>query len=281
MKMAKPQTMRPKLRVRISAWTATLLSAVCVMVFCANAVSAQNLRRQMRIQKIQKRIDKKLNPPAAKQNKPSLLNSGNEETITSNEFETTAPKTATLQSGQSLDGIRQRNLLSLFTQEEKSLIIQGFGNSPPALLVIFRQLDLTPEQKVKIREIRRQVGNRLTLARKDLTQLEIQLEEAMYGNLDPASLDNYDPAKVKELTEQVIQKRGEWYRLQTDIESQFRQILTPDQFFVFRGLAREMVHPGARPLVNPAARQQQQQRRMGIQPNPQTKPDQQNQPDND
>src|SRR5215467_366763 len=164
MKMAKPQTMRRKMRVRISALTATLLSVVCMMVFCANAVLAQNLRRQMRIQKIQKRIDKKLNPPAAKQNKPSLLNSGNEETITSNEFETTAPKTATLQSGQSLDGIRQRNLPSLFTQEEKSLIIQGFGNSPPALLVIFRQLDLTPEQKVKIREIRRQVGNRLTLA---------------------------------------------------------------------------------------------------------------------
>jgi len=280
MKMIKPQTMRRKLRVRISALTATLLSAVCMMVFCANAVSAQNLRRQMRIQKIQKRIDKKLNPPAAKQNKPSLLDSGNEETITSNEFETTTPKTAPRQSGQSLDGIRQRNLPSLFTQEERSLWIQGFGNQA-ALLVIFRQLDLTPEQKVKIREIRRQVGNRLPLTRKDLTQLEIQLEEAIYGNLDPASLDNYDPAKVKELTEQVIQKRGEWYRLQTDIESQFRQILTPDQFFVFRGLAREMVHPGARPLVNPAARQQQQQRRMGIQPNPQTKPDQQNQPDND
>src|SRR5262245_6323825 len=280
MKMIKPQTMRRKLRVRISALTATLLSAVCMMVFCANAVSAQNLRRQMRIQKIQKRIDKKLNPPAAKQNKPSLLDSGNEETITSNEFETTTPKTAPRQSGQSLDGIRQRNLPSLFTQEERSLWIQGFGNQA-ALLVIFRQLDLTPEQKVKIREIRRQVGNRLPLTRKDLTQLEIQLEEAIYGNLDPASLDNYDPAKVKELTEQVIQKRGELYRLQTDIESQFRQILTPDQFFVFRGLAREMVHPGARPLINPAARQQQQQRRMGIQPNPQTKPDQQNQHDND
>src|SRR5262245_34315873 len=134
MKMIKPQTMRRKLRVRISALTATLLSVVCAMVFCANAVSAQNLRRQMRIQKIQKRIDKKLNPPAGNQNKPSPSNSGDEESVMLNQFETTSPKTAPRQSGQSLDGIRQRNLNSLFTQEEKSLTIQGFGN-PTALLV--------------------------------------------------------------------------------------------------------------------------------------------------
>ena len=278
MKMAKPQTMRRKMRVRISALTATLLSVVCMMVFCANAVLAQNLRRQMRIQKIQKRIDKKLNPPAAKQNKPSLLNSGNEETITSNEFETTAPKTAPRQSGQSLDGIRQRNLPSLFTQEEKSLWIQGFGNQA-ALLVIFRQLDLTPEQKVKIREIRRQVGNRLALTRRDFNQLEAQLVEAIYGNLDPASLDSYDPAKVKELTEQVIQKQAELFRLQTDIESQFRQILTPDQFYVYRELVLQIIQPAGRPLINPAVRRQQQQRRMGTAPNPQSKPNPQDQED--
>src|SRR5262249_32266759 len=195
MNMIKPQTVRRKLRVRILALTATLLSSVCVMAFCAYTVSAQNLRRQIRIQK---RIEKKLSPPAGKQNKPSPSNSVDEEPVASNQFEATAPQSAARQGGQSLDGIRQRNLNSIFTQEEKSLIIQGFSNSPPALLVIFRQLDLTPEQKVKIRDIRRQVGNQLMSARKDLTQLEIQLEEAIYGNLDPASLDNYDPAKVKE-----------------------------------------------------------------------------------
>ena len=78
--------------------------------------------------------------------------------------------------------------------------------------MIFRQLDLTPEQKIKIRDVRRQVGNRLRLTRRELNQLEGQLEEAMYGNLDPASLDSYDPAKVKELTEQVAQKRAELYQ---------------------------------------------------------------------
>jgi len=285
MKMIEPQTMRPrrKLRVRVSTLTATLLVAVCVMVFCANAVLSQGLRRQMRIQK---KIDKKLNRPAGNPDKPSPSNGGKKELNASDQPETAAPKAmapqaVAKQSGHSLDGIRQRGIRSFFTQEEERLLVPGFVNSPVALLVIFRQLDLTPEQKIKIRDVRRQVGNRLNFARRELTLLDAQLEEAIYGNLDPASLDSYDPAKVKELTEQVAQKRAEFFRLQTDVESQFRQILTPDQFYVFRELVREMVAPGRRPLVNPAVRQQQQQRRMGIPPNPQIRPDPQNQPDND
>ncbi len=277
MKITEPQTRRRKWREGISALTASLLSAVCLLVFCANPVSSQNLRRQARIQK---RIGKKLDRPAVNPDKPSPSNVRPEEPATSNQLEAPTPGAAARQDDHSVDGIRQRGLQSLFTQEERALSIQGFGN-PAALLMIFRQLNLTPEQKIKIRDLRRQVGNRLVLTRRDWTQLELQLEEAIYGNGDPASLDNYDPAKVKELTEQVVQKRAEWFRLQTDIESQYRQILTPDQFFVFRGLVREILRPGSRPLINPAVRQQQQQRRLGIQPNQQSKPDQQNQPDGD
>jgi Spy/CpxP family protein refolding chaperone len=261
--------------MRISALAVTLLSTLCVAVFCANVVSAQNLRRQMRIQK---KIDKRLNRPA-NPNRRTAPNGANEEPVAPNQFEAPAPRAAARQGGQSVDGIRQRGIRTLFTQEEISLMIPGFSKSPVALMVILRQLDLTPDQKVKIRDLRRQVGNQLGQTRRELNQLEIQLEEAIYGNLDPASLDNYDPVKVKELSEQVIQKQAEWSRLQTDIESQFRQILTPDQFFVFRELARELVRPGSRPLVNPALRQQRQQQRMGIQPNQQNRPNQQDKPD--
>lgn len=264
MKVKAPQTVnhRSGLRAKIPALTATLLAAVCVMVFCANAGSAQNLRRQMRIQK---KIDKKLNQPAGNPDKLAPANNG--ETRASNQPET-APKPA----GHSLDGIRERGLRTFFTREEASLMIPGFGNSQAALLIVFRQLDLSPEQKVKIRDIRRQMGDRLRLARRDLSLLETQLEEAIYGNADPASLDNYDPAKVRELTNQVAEKRTEVMKMQTEIESQLRQILTPDQFYVFRELVREMVLPGRRPINNPALRQQMQ-RRMGIQPNPPGRPD--------
>ncbi|HEU0185032.1 MAG TPA: hypothetical protein VFS27_06930, partial [Blastocatellia bacterium] len=76
----------------------------------------------------------------------------------------------------------------------------------------------------------------------------------------------------------VIQKQAELFRLQTDVESQFRQILTPDQFYVYRELVLQIVRPAGRPLINPAVRRQQQ-RRMGTLPNPQSKPNPQTQPD--
>jgi Spy/CpxP family protein refolding chaperone len=254
-------------RKTISATTASLISVICVMIFCANTVSSQNLRRQMRIQK---KIDKKTSRPAGNPDKLTPSNGGNEDPGVSDQPE--APR------GQNVDGIRQRGLQSFFTQEEQSLWIPAFGNRA-ALLMIFRQLGLTPEQKIKIRDLRQQVGNQLRLSRQELNQLEAQLDEAIYGNFDSASLDKYDPAKVKELTEQVVQKQAEWFRLHKDIESQFRQILTPDQFYVYRELMIDAVRPGNRPLVNPGARQQQRQRRMGAQPNPQNRPNQQDQED--
>jgi Spy/CpxP family protein refolding chaperone len=239
------------------------------MVFCVNTVSSQNLRRQMRIQR---KIDRKTPRPADNRNKLTPSNSGNEEPGAPDQPEPAAPRLTGRQPGNSVDGIRQRGLPSFFTQEEQALWIQGFGNKA-ALLMIFRQLDLTPEQKIKIRDLRRQVGNRLRLSRQELNQLEMQLDEAIYGSPDPASLDRYDPTTVKELTEQVLQKRAEWYRLHRDIESQFRQILTPDQFYVYRQLMIDVVRPGNRPLVNPGARQQQRQRRQQNRPNLQDQPD--------
>ncbi len=279
MKIAEPQNRshRPGLRSKILASTATLLSAALMIVLCGDLVLSQNLRRQIRIQK---KIDKKLSRPAGNPDKLAPASGGNEAPSASNQPETAAPKAAAQPGAHRLDGIRERGIRTFFTPEEASLLIPGFGNSQAALLVIFRQLDLTPDQKVKIRGIRRQMGNRLPLTRRELGLLEAQLEEAIYGNDDPASLDNYDPAKVKELTDRVAEKRSEVMKLQTEVESQLRQILTPDQFYVFRELVREMVLPGRRPLANPALRQQQMQRRMGIPPNPQGRPDLRNQPDN-
>jgi len=246
------------------------------MALCANTVSSQNLRRPMRIQR---KIDRKTPRPAGNTNRLAPSNGGKEQPGASNvgPGSPDAERAATQQSGNNLDGIKQRGLPSLFSREELSLWIPGFANRA-VLLVIFRQLDLTPEQKTKIRDLRRQVGDQLRVSRQEMNQFEAQLDEAIYG-IDTASLDTYDPAKVKELTEQVIQKRAEWFRLQTDIESQFRQILTPDQFYVYRELALQMMRPAGRPLINPAARQRRQQLRRGAQPNPQNRPNQQDQED--
>lgn len=229
----KPGCLRPM----ASVLAATLLSIVCVMILCANTVSSQTLRRQMRIQR---KIDRKTPPPDGNQNKLTPSNGGKEQPV--------PPDEAAGEPEAEREPAQPGGLPSLFAREELSLWIPGFGNRA-ALLMIFRQLNLTPEQKIKIRDLRRQVGSRLRSSRQELNQLEAQLAEEIYGS-DSASLNTYDPAKVKELTEQVIQKRAEWFRLQTDIESQFRQILTPDQFYVYRELALQMAPPGNRPLFN-------------------------------
>ncbi|MBO0860271.1 MAG: Spy/CpxP family protein refolding chaperone [Chloracidobacterium sp.] len=249
----------------ISALVATLLSVVCIMIFCRNTVPSQTLRRQIRSER---GIDQKAADPKGNTDKFVSSNSEKEESNASKQ--SAADGAATQPGGQALAGIKERGLPSLFGRRELSLWIPGFGNRA-ALLVIFRQLNLTPEQEIKIRDLRRKVGDRLRSSSQELNQLDAQLAEAIYGNLDPASLDSYDPEKVKELTEQVIQKRAEWFRLQTDIESQFRQILTPDQFYIYRELALQMMRPGSLPLINPAIRRQQQQRRS-VQPIPQSKP---------
>ena len=256
------------LRAKGRVFAAMLLAVFCLAPFGALEASGQGIRRQMRMQK---KTEKKLDRQSSDQNKLAPTNGAKNETSDSNQTET-----ATSQAGKhSLDGIRQRGVRSFFTPEETTLIIPGFGNSPPLLLLVFRQLDLTPEQKEKIRAIRQRVGRSLVQTRGELVALEAQLDEAIYGTNDPASLDNYDPKRVEELAERVVEKRGAVMKMQTGIESQLRQILTPDQFFVFRELLREMLLPGRRPA--PGLRQPPAQRRIV---NPQNRPNPQNLPDN-
>jgi len=245
-----------------------LAVAVCIAAFGASEAAGQNLRRRMRMQK---KIEKKLDRSGGNSDKVTPTDNPKGATNAPNQPETAAPGVTSPQAGKhSLDGTRQSGIRSFFTQEETTLIIPGFGNSPPWLLLVFRQLDLTPEQKEKIRAIRQRVGRSLIQTRSELVALEGQLDEAIYGTSDPASLDNYDPRRVEELAERVAQKRGEIMKMQTGIESQLRQILTPDQFFVFRELLREMLIPGRRPA--PGVRQPPAQRRIGVPPNPQVRP---------
>src|SRR5262245_1064858 len=161
MKTVDAPSRSQKSQATILALTLTLISVVCVMIFCANTVSSQNLRRQMRMQR---KIDRKTPRPAGNRNKLTPSNSGNEEPGALDQPEAADPRITGRQPGHSMDGIRERGLQSFFTQDEQSLWIPAFGNRV-ALLMIFRQLDMTPEQKIKIRDLRRQVGRRLQLSR--------------------------------------------------------------------------------------------------------------------
>lgn len=153
----------------------------------------------------------------------------------------------------SLDGIQSKGMGEFFTPEERNLIIPGFGRAP-SYLIIMRQLDLTAEQRSAIQAIRRRVGNQLAALRTQQNRLEQQLEEAIYG-------EKFDPEEVNRLSREVAQRQGQVTVIQAGIEAQFREILTPDQFFVFRFLVGEMLLPQRRLPLN-----RQQLPRRGVQP---------------
>jgi Spy/CpxP family protein refolding chaperone len=139
-----------------------------------------------------------------------------------------------------------------FSAEERQMIIRGFGR-PAVLLIIFRQLNLTDQQKQSIKAISQRVGLQLRSLRQQYAQLGNQLEETIYG-------EAFDPKRVEELSAQVGQKQAEITRMLANIEAEFRQILTPDQHYVFRYLIGEMLSPQRRVPLN-QLRQRMRRRR--------------------
>lgn len=230
-----------------ATWLALLTIAVFSMAF-EFTVSAQGLRRLGRNQRIQKKIERlekqdarkgsnKFNSPVGASTEPS------------------SPRTGTSVQPNNLAGIKETgDVTQIFTPEQKGMIIRGFGR-PPALIMIFNQLNLSEEQKGGIKAISQRVGNRLGILQLEVNRLEGQLEVAIYG-------DSFDAKRVDELSAQVAEKQAEIIRLRANIEGQIRQVLTPDQLFAYRYLLNEMVilnrKPGPQML-----RQQQMQRRMG------------------
>jgi Spy/CpxP family protein refolding chaperone len=139
-----------------------------------------------------------------------------------------------------------------FSAEERQMVIPGVGR-PAVLLVIFRQLNLTDQQKQSIKAIRQRVGFQLRSLRQQYAQLDNQLEEAIYG-------EAFDPKRVEELSAQAGQKLADISKMQASIEAEFRQILTPDQHYVFRYLIGQMLLPERRAPLN-QLRQQMRRRR--------------------
>ncbi len=175
--------------------------------------------------------------------------------------ETSSTATSTPQSkvgvrptSHSLDGLRNKNILALFSREEVSMYIRGFGR-PVSYLVILRQLDLTAGQKSEITGISRRIGNRLVQLRIEADTLDQQLEEAIYGQ-------SFDRPRTEDLARRLGEAQAAVTRLQAEVETEFREILTSDQFFAFRALVGEMLLP-ARRVPGGQLRQQGPLRRPG------------------
>ena len=239
---------------RIPIIALSLAVLFCLLIQTTNATFGQGLRRQI---KQQRQAEKKLDKQSSNQVAPT----GNQ------------PETPSAQSQppkHSLDGVGKQGPRAMFKPEEVAMMIPGFG-SPPAMMILMRQLDLTDDQKSKFRGLKQQIGQKLTTLQNEKRAAEAQLEEAIYG-------ENFDPQRVEELAAKSAEKTTEIIKTQAFIESQFRQILTPDQFYVFRFLIGELVMPQRR--MNPQQiLRQQQQRRLGGQPNGPIRPPTQQEPE--
>jgi Spy/CpxP family protein refolding chaperone len=240
---------------RLSAKLIAIFWALAVLGTCMNIgetdASAQRIIRRIKQQRRQERIQKRIEGQSGNKLSPAG------ETGTESQPKPISQSDTVRPLKHSLDGISQltpREFANrFFTKDELQMAIPGFGRVP-ALLIILRQLDLTDEQKQGIKDIRQRVGNQLVILRQQHNRLDNQLEEAIYG-------ENFDPKRVEELSAQVGEKQAEITKMQAWIETQMRQVLTPDQFYVFRLLVGEMLIPQRRPQFRP-----QQQRRMGLPP---------------
>jgi heavy-metal resistance protein len=209
------------------------VAAILVALFCFTSIeiAGQQLRRQRR----QERVARQAGAPAA--------------------VSETGPKGTAHNTQNSFEGISDSDPREFnrrfFSREEREMIIPGFGR-PAVYLIVLRQLNLTDQQKESIKAISQRVGLQLRALRLQHTQLDNQLEDAIYG-------EAFDQKRVEELSAQSGQKLAEITKMQANIEAEFRKILTPDQHYVFRYLIGQMLLPQRRVQPNRPAR------RIGIQ----------------
>ncbi len=99
-------------------------------------------------------------------------------------------------------------------------------------MAILRLLNLRPEQRQRIREIRDRYAPQLRQLRQEVEERRDALREAIYG-------EAVDPERVEQNLRGFLEKHGALIRLETQLEIEFRQVLTPEQLAKFREIQRE------------------------------------------
>jgi Spy/CpxP family protein refolding chaperone len=126
------------------------------------------------------------------------------------------------------DGVQEGG--ASFTREEMLLIPRGL----PARVLgrVFRQLDLSADQRQRLRQLGFKYGNQLpVLTRLQRAQNEA-LDEALYGQ-------NFDPQLVEQRAADLAATQAEIVKTRAKIMTELRQVLTPDQALRFRALLEQ------------------------------------------
>lgn len=119
---------------------------------------------------------------------------------------------------------------SLTEEERRDMRLVPPGVAFPRVLIrVFRQLDLSNEQRERLEQLSRRAGNQVpALNRLRRAQSEL-LDEALYG-------ENFDPQLVEKRANDLASTQAELIKLQARLMSSIRQILTPEQSAKFREL---------------------------------------------
>jgi|GEM_PF-1883477 len=124
-----------------------------------------------------------------------------------------------------------KDLRSQFTEQELRMVPRGVMRAD-ALIRTFRQLNLSDDQRIKLRDLTRQAGNQIPILNQlHRAQFEA-LNEAIYGQ-------NFDPKLVEQRAAELAATQAELTKLKARVQAQIRQILTPEQSLKFRELLEQ------------------------------------------
>lgn len=97
---------------------------------------------------------------------------------------------------------------------------------------LLMRLNLTPEQRGRLRQIRRQSEPEARALGRRLREARRALDEAVYS-------DHVDESVVEQRTRELAEAQAAVVRLRAQTELRVRRVLTPEQLQTFRGLRQE------------------------------------------
>jgi Spy/CpxP family protein refolding chaperone len=97
---------------------------------------------------------------------------------------------------------------------------------------LMRSLNLTPEQRARIAEIRRATEQQSQQITQQLRRSRRALERAIYA-------ENADETTIQQRAKDVADAEAARVRMRADAELKVRRVLTPEQFATFRELRRQ------------------------------------------
>lgn len=118
-----------------------------------------------------------------------------------------------------------------------------------------QDINLSEDQRVKIRDTIREFRPKLIDLRASLEKAEIDTEEALND-------DSFDQKRANEAIERLVGARGEMTRLMSQMSIRLRATLTVEQWKELQRKRRTMVRQGPGPGMGPGQGPMDPQRRM-------------------